>query len=68
MDIKERTSAILDKIMEVASSVDSVKDNTKRIVILEEENAMLKEESAILKEENAMLTECVLELSSIIYA
>lgn len=61
MDIKERTSVILDKIMDVASSVESVKDNTKRIIILEEENA-------ILKEENAMLTECVLELSSIIYA
>lgn len=61
MDIKERTNAILDKIMDVASSVESVRDNTKRIIILEEENA-------ILKEENAMLTECVLELSSIIYA
>ena len=33
----------------------------ERITALEEENAMLKEEAA-------MLTECVLELSSIVYA
>ena len=34
----------------------------------EERIAALEEDNKILKEENAMLTECVLELSSIVYA
>lgn len=54
MDIKERTSAILDKIMEVASAADSAAENQERIVTLEE-NYM-------------MLMECILEMSEIIYA
>ena len=54
MDIKERTSAILDKIMEVASAADSATDNTERIGTLEENYAML--------------LECILEMSEIIYA
>lgn len=39
MDIKERTGAILDKIMEIASAAD----NEDRIVTLEENYAMLME-------------------------
>ena len=54
MDIKERTSAILDKIMEVASAADSAEENKERIATLEE-NYM-------------MLMECILEMSEIIYA
>jgi hypothetical protein len=54
MDIKERTSAILDKIMEVASAADSAAANEERIVTLEENYTMLME--------------CILEMSEIIYA
>lgn len=54
MDIKERTSAILDKIMEVASAADSATVNEERIATLEE-NYM-------------MLMECILEMSEIVYA
>ena len=54
MNINERTSAILDKIMEVASAADSAADNKERIVVLEE-NYM-------------MLMECILEMSEIVYA
>lgn len=54
MDIKERTSAVLDKIMEIASVADEAADHKERIVTLEE-NYM-------------MLMECILEMSEIIYA
>lgn len=54
MNINERTSAILDKIMEVASVADDAAENKERIVTLEE-NYM-------------MLMECILEMSEIIYA
>ena len=54
MDIKERTSAILDKIMEVASMADSAEDNKERIESLEADVAMLME--------------CILEMSEVIYA
>lgn len=53
-NINERTSAILDKIMEVASAADSAADNKERIATLED-NYM-------------MLMECVLEMSEIVYA
>lgn len=54
MDIKERTSAILEKIQEVVSAADSVVANEERIMTLEENYAMLME--------------CILEMSEIIYA
>lgn len=54
MTIKERTSAILDKIMSIASAADTATENAERITALEENNAIL--------------TECVLELSEIVYA
>ena len=54
MNINERTSAILDKIMEVASAADSAADNKERIVALEENYTMLME--------------CILEMSEIVYA
>lgn len=54
MSIKERTTAILDKIMEVASAAGSAEENQERI--------------ATLEENYAMLMECVLEMSEIVYA
>ena len=54
MNINERTNAILDKIMEVASVAESATDNKERIATLEE-NYM-------------MLMECVLEMSEVVYA
>lgn len=41
---------------------------TEQVPSAEERIATLEEENAALREETAMLTECVLELSSIIYA
>ena len=41
---------------------------TNQILSAEERIATIEEENAALREETAMLTECVLELSSIIYA
>lgn len=54
MNIEERTSAILDKIMNIASAADSAEDNKERI--------------ATLEENYAMLMECILEMSEIVYA
>lgn len=54
MDIKERTSAILEKIQEVASAAGEAADHKERIVALEENYAILME--------------CILEMSEIIYA
>lgn len=54
MTIEERTSAILNKIMSVASAADSAKNNQERIVTLEENYAVLME--------------CILEMSEIVYA
>ena len=53
---------------EAANQIETAPTTEERIAALEAENATLKEEAATLKEEAAMLTECVLELSSIIYA
>lgn len=54
MDIKERTSVILEKIQEVASMAGEAVDHKERIVALEENYVML--------------IECILEMSEIIYA
>lgn len=54
MTINERTSAILDKIMEVASAANNAAANEDRIVMLEENYAILME--------------CILEMSEIVYA
>ena len=54
MTINERTSAILDKIMEVASAAGDTAENKDRI--------------ATLEENYTMLMECILEMSEIVYA
>lgn len=54
MTVEERTSAILEKIMNIASTADSAEDNKERIVTLEENYAVLME--------------CILEMSEIVYA
>lgn len=53
---------------EEANMSVSVPTQEERIAALEKDSEALKEENTILKEEAAMLTECILELSSIIYA
>lgn len=68
MTANERTNKILNKLLELASTVDSIEKNKERIVTLEEEAEKLKNENTTLKEEILMLTECALELSSIVYA
>lgn len=54
MDIKERTSTILEKIQEIASVAGEAADHKECIVALEENYAMLME--------------CILEMSEIVYA
>ena len=53
MDIKERTSAILEKIQEVASAAAEASDHKERIDMLEANYEILME--------------CVLEMSQIVY-